>query len=159
MRAVITITTIFATVLMLAPSLSQAQACHNFHRKNCQASDNAYFEYNGQSKSALFKKGQTSELNIIIYKGQDYRVSVCTEPELGDRIEFRLKDSKSGEILYDNADTDYDQEFEFTCSYSRRIVLVVTVPDGETKAKKLKAREMACIGVLVEHMTTPKSGF
>jgi hypothetical protein len=159
MRAVTTITTAFALLLMLAPALSQAQACHNFHRKNCNASGNAYFEYNGQSKSALFKKGQTSELNIIIYKGQDYRVSVCTEPELGNKVEFRLKDSKSGDVLYDNADTDYEQDFEFSCSYSRRIILEVTVPDGETKEKRLKPREMACIGVLVEHMTTPKSGF
>ena len=159
MKAVKTITTVCAFLFMLVPMLGQAQHCHNFHRQNCYPSDNNFFEYNGQSKSALFKKGQTSELNIIIYKGQDYRVSVCTEPELGEKVEYRLKDSKSGEVLYDNADDDYAQDFEFSCSYTRRIILEVSVPDGETKDKKLKPRDMACLGVLVEHMSTPKSGF
>lgn len=159
MKAFKTITTLGALLLMLAPVVSKAQHCHNFHRQNCYPSENRYFEYNGQSKSALFKKGQTSELSIIIYKGQDYRISVCTEPELGDKVEYKLKDSKSGEVLYDNSVDEYAQDFEFTCTYTRRIVVEVTVPDGETKDKKLKPRDMACLGILVEHMTTPKSGF
>lgn len=150
---------VFAIVMLLLPIGLSAQHCNNFHRKNCYPSDNAFFEYNGQSKSALFKKGQTSEMNIIIYKGQDYRLSICTEPELGEKVEYKIKDAKTGEVLYDNAGDDYAQDFEFTCSYTRRIVIEVTVPDGETKDKKLKPRDMACLGVLVEHMTTPKAGF
>ena len=149
---------VFAFMLCM-PVLSQAQYCHNFHRSNCYRSANKFFKYNGQSKSALMAKGQSSNLNVVVYSGQDYRVSICTEPELGEKMEWRILDGKSKDVLYDNADDEYSQQFEFTCDKTRSLVFEVSVPDGETKNKRLKPTDMACLGLLIEHMATPKSGF
>lgn len=190
-----------------------AQYCNNFHRKFCNASDNGFFKYNGQSKSALFAKGKTSELNIIVYKGQDYRISLCADEILGSRIEFKIYEKKkvkvvkevkrketedvvdengdpTGEVkeveytekvstyeiqkqlLYDNASADYSPTIEFTIDQTRRIIIEVTIPDDGMpsdkggKGVKDKGRgkisqggDMGCLGILVEHMTTPKTGF
>ena len=46
------------------------------------------FSMNGQSKSAMVQVGQETELNIIVYRGQDYRISVMSrrqDPRRGPR--------------------------------------------------------------------------
>ena len=60
----------------------------------------------------------------------------------------------------------YANEIEFTVEKSRRLVIEITVPgDGgggsttKKKSKLLKSSDMGCVGILVEHMTTPISGF
>jgi hypothetical protein len=71
--------------------------------------------------------------------------------------------------LYDNKDDDYNMELEFSVEQTKRLFIEVTVPDegGDGKAKGvkqgkgklMKSSDMGCVGVLVEHMATPKSGF
>lgn len=81
---------IIALVIVSAPIASFGQYCNHFHEKYCLASENEMFKPNGQSKSALFAKGQTSELNIIVYKGQDYRISICMDENLGTQVKFKI---------------------------------------------------------------------
>jgi hypothetical protein len=152
-------------LLLFAVGMVQAQVCNNYHRekKFCPPSKDG-FVYNGQSRSAYFYRGQTSELNVIFHNKQDYRVSFCLEETLGDRIEFKIKDGKTGELLYNNADEDYTTTFEFRCESTRRLAFDITIPEegdggGGGKLKKLKATTAGCIGVLIEHMTTQRSGF
>lgn len=148
-------------ILALTPLAVSAQFCNNFHRKNCRsASDSGEeFLYNGQSKSAMFEKGQTSELKFIAYKGQDYRMVICTETALGNQVQFRIRDGRTGDVLYDNSADNMAQEFEFSCENTRHLSLEVTVPTGETKTEKYKPEDMACLGVLIEHKPTTKTGF
>lgn len=152
-----------AIVLLSAffPIVANGQFCNNFHRKNCKPSTNGgeEFFYNGQSKSAMFEKGQTSELKFIAYKGQDYRVTICTEEALGNQVHFKIKDGRSGEVLYDNASEEMIQDFEFSSENTRPLALEVTVPSGETKEEKFKPTDMACLGVLIEHRPSTKTGF
>ena len=81
---------IVAIVIFAAPVASFGQYCNHFHEKYCMPSENEMFTPNGQSKSALFAKGQTSDLNIIVYKGQDYRISLCMDENLGSQIKFKI---------------------------------------------------------------------
>ncbi|PCJ23592.1 MAG: hypothetical protein COA97_11275 [Flavobacteriales bacterium] len=193
-------------------------------------SENEMFKLNGQSKSALFSKGQTSELNIIVYKGQDYRVSLCMDENLGSQVKFKIYETKkvkvekvietkemeevmgpcgecngegtvdgemcyecegegqisTGEekevisketkivverqksLLYDNSQDGFSNEIEFSVESTRRLTLEISIPGGGSggasskgmkKSKMMRSSDMGCIGVLVEHMTTPKSGF
>ncbi len=224
---------ILGVMLLTAFGLLQAQYCNNFHRKYCYPSENEFFKYDGQSRSALFSKGQKSELTIIVYKGQDYRISLCSDVNLGEHIIFRIYEVKkvkvekvvehkstedeyktcetcSGEgyidgetcydcdgegqiptgntvevvtketkvvvekrkeLLYDNSQDDFAMDIEFSAQSTRKLILEVEVPEegggGISKGindkgkgkKKLNTAEMGCIGVLIEHMPTPKSGF
>jgi hypothetical protein len=198
--------------------------CNNFHVYECRKAANRAFKYNGQSKSAYFEQGQKSELSIVVYKGQDYRVSLCSDIEvLGDKIEFRVFEKKTipeikeikkvteeqetepcegctfgydadynecedcldGErltgktvkkeeitkkkvytkkkvLLYDNTSDDYAQEIEFSAATTKKLIIEVVVPVGESASaskNKLTPSDMACLGLLIEQMATPKGGF
>ncbi len=213
-------------VILLVPAMSFAQYCNHYHDKYCDPSENELFKLNGQSKSALFKKGQTSELSILVYKKLDYRISLCMDENLGSQIGFKIYEMKkvkvekviehkemeeemgpcsecngtgdidgeacwdcngAGEkstgnekevirkekqivlekqkqLLYDNSEDGYANEIEFTVEKSRRLVLEVSIPgegggaSTKKKSKLLKSTEMGCVGILVEHMTTPITG-
>jgi len=71
--------------------LSAQSECADYHKFNCARSSDARFSINGQSKSASVQVGVPTELNIIVYKGQDYRVSLCHDQKvLGDQLSIRL---------------------------------------------------------------------
>jgi len=218
---------IVVAVVILIPAMSFGQYCNHFHDRYCAPSENELFKLNGQSKSALFSKGQTSELSILVYKKMDYRISLCMDENLGSQIGFKIFEMKkvkvekviehkemqeemgpcaecsgtgsldgedcyecegAGEkstgnekevitketkvvvekqkqLLYDNSEDGYANEIEFTVEKSRRLVVEITVPGegGASSTKKrsklLKSSDMGCVGLLVEHMTTPISGF
>ncbi len=219
---------VLLAVIVIIPAMSFGQYCNYFHTKYCLKSENSYFKLNGQSKSALFSKGQTSELSVIVYKGQDYRVSLCIDENLGPQIKFKIYETKkvkvekiietktmedemkacgecngtgsidgetcyecNGELqvmtgeqvetvnketrvvterqkslLYDNSQDGFSNEIEFTVETTRRLTLEISVPGGGgessgsgKKGKMMRSSDMGCVGVLVEHMTTPISGF
>lgn len=77
---------------LLTAFFANAQSeCADYHRFNCDRSGDTRFSVNGQSKSASVQVGVPTELNIIVYKGQDYRVSFCyDEKVLGDHVMARL---------------------------------------------------------------------
>ncbi len=210
---------VILSAIVMIPAMSFSQYCNYFHTKYCLPSENKMFKLNGQSKSALFSKGQTSELSIIVYKKQDYRISLCMDENLGDQVKFKIYETKkvkvekvietkttedeyqkdeNGEfvvdeygeniptgnqieiveketkvvvekqkqLLYDNSEDGFSNEIEFTVESTRRLTIEITVPGGgggsTTKAKRgklMKSSDMGCVGILVEHMSTPVSGF
>ena len=62
------------------------------------------------------------------------------------------------ELLYDNSQDTYSRYIEFTAEGSMSLIVEVTVP-GEESKMKLKVRETGCVGVLVEHIKSQKTGF
>ncbi|PJA08049.1 MAG: hypothetical protein COX70_04750 [Flavobacteriales bacterium CG_4_10_14_0_2_um_filter_32_8] len=219
---------VLLAAIIVIPAISFGQYCNYFHTKYCLPSEDEMFKLNGQSKSALFAKGQTSELNIIVYNGQDYRISLCMDENLGSQIKFKIYETKkvkvekvietktmedeykkcsdcdgSGsvdgencytcygegqvatgeqvevinketrivienrkELLFDNSTDGFVNEIEFSVESTRRLILEISVPGGSgessaksMKGKMMKSSDMGCVGVLVEHMTTPIAGF
>lgn len=71
---------------------AQAQySCSDYHKFNCERSADTRFSINGQSKSASVQVGNPTELNIIVYKGQDYRVTFCFDRKIiGDHVVARI---------------------------------------------------------------------
>ncbi len=146
----------------------KVRKCFGYQRDSCAKSQNIFYKVQEDSRSALFLKGQTSQTPITIYNGRDYRISLCWDPVLGSRIQFKLIDSENQAVLYDNATDDYASEFEFTVTQTRHIVVEITVlgesllanADGnEDIIIVRKDKEMGCVGVLIEHMITPAKGF
>lgn len=77
--------------LLLATGAFAQDDCADFHRFNCERSTDTRFSMNGQSKSASVQIGVPTELNIIVYKGQDYRIAFCyDEKVIGDHVVARL---------------------------------------------------------------------
>lgn len=79
------------TTVLMAPHVSAQYNCTDYHKFNCERSADKRFSVNGQSKSASLQVGMVTELNLIIYRGQDYRISVCGDRKiLGGEVAIRL---------------------------------------------------------------------
>ncbi len=142
---------IFITLFILSTvySFSQTGACSNFHRKNCGVDSKhgeSGWNYNAQSKSGLFNQGMTSKIRCVIYKGMDYRINVCCETSFGAKLNYKIFDAKTNEILYDNATAKDEPTFEFQSTATRQLIIEVTVPKGSTEKDAHKPADAACVG-------------
>lgn len=165
------------TLVLLAawglPARAQVSDCSSYHRFNCERSTDARFSLNGQSRSALVKIGEETELNIIVYRGQDYRITVCHDEKiLGEALAIRLvekirvpKPGAKGEMmeeekaLWDNTEHDMASSIEFSCTATKRIAVEVNAPGAAERKGKRADQDMGCVGILIEHMPTPNIGF
>jgi len=155
----------FLTLIIIAvfstTIYAQASVCGQFHRKFCVLDGNkpGAWQYNAQSKSGLFNQGMVSKLRCVIYKGMDYRISVCCETLIGDKVSYKIFDSRTNELLFDNATAEDTQTFEFASVSTRQLIIEVVVPKGATEKYKHKAADAACVGLLIEHKITDRQGF
>jgi hypothetical protein len=87
--------------LMLIPSVDFAQGqreCYNTV-SFCDTKRKEGFTKNMQSLSGAFEQGDTSVVQIIVYKNMEYRVSVCSpsNPEYEGKLQFKIsKDVNKG---------------------------------------------------------------
>lgn len=82
---------IWAILLLLGGPVVAQYDCTDYHKFNCERSGDIRFSLNGQSKSASVQVGVATELNIIVYRGQDYRITFCFDEKIiGDHVVFRL---------------------------------------------------------------------
>ena len=153
--------TILIVAVISSSLFSQAGVCGNFHKKYCVlvSSKSEKWLYNAQSKSGLFNQGMVSKLRCVIYKGMDYRISVCCETVLGDKVSYKIFDSRTNELLFDNSASEDTQIFEFQSVSTRQLIIEVVVPQGATEKDKHKSTDAACVGLLIEHKITDKQGF
>ena len=141
--------------------------CLNFHKTKCQSYASKGYIMSNDSRSAIMRKGQTSEFRITIYQGKDYRISVCAdEANLGSTVHLRLIDYDTEELLYDNKDFNYVKDFEFTVVQTRTIKISIEIPEDQTQKASAnttglisKSINQGCVGFLIEEMSTPKTGF
>ena len=152
---------IILVVFFASATFSQTGVCTNFHKKFCvlERAKGEKWQYNAQSKSGLFNQGMISKLRCVIYKGMDYRVSVCCETVLGDKVSYKIFDSRTNELLFDNATAEDTQVFEFQSVSTRQLIIEVVVPTGATEQDKHKAQDAACVGLLIENKVTDRAGF
>jgi hypothetical protein len=141
--------------------MAQTSVCGQFHRKYCvfENTKSEAWQYNAQSKSGLFNMGMTSTLRCVIYKGMDYRIAVCCEPLLGEKVNYKIYDARTNEMLFDNRTAEDTQTFEFQSVSTRQLIIEVFVPQGATEKDKHKSSDAACVGLLIEHKVTEKQGF
>lgn len=159
--------------------------CSGYHEDNCEMPGN--FERNGQSKSALFAVGDTSELRLVAYKGHDYRIDICKNDEVfSNEVRFRILDTemkreqrveldtsgfndrrdtvtsykKKQVVLYDNKEDDNSTSLEFSNPDNTRRLTIQVIATGESSMSgNLKSRDMGCIGVSIGHQPSRKTGF
>jgi hypothetical protein len=102
--------------------------CADYHRFNGDPSGDKRFSINGQSKSAMVQVGKETELNIIVYKGQDYRISVSHDEKiLGEELAIRL---------VEKVRVPYDELVEVTTQ--EPILDATGKPTGTTQEVKTK---------------------
>jgi len=136
-------------ISLLLPILGYSQDCTDYHQYHCLYGDYSFF-YSRQSKSALFRPGQTSELKIVAYSGEDYYVSVCAHRKFGDIRYKILEDTPEKNVIYDNADDDFAKTITFTNEVTRNVIIEVSVPKGDER----NVNDRRCVGVVIQFRKT-----
>jgi len=122
-----------------------AQDCTDYHEFHCLFGDYTFF-YSKQSKSMLMRPGQKAELKIVAYGGEDYFVSVCATKKFG-KLRFKIiEDTPEKNILYDNAENNYEESVIFSNETTKNLIIEVSVPEASSDKK---AKEYRCVGVVI----------
>lgn len=132
-----------------------SQQCFDYH-KSCKLAYSK-FEYSEtrNSVSFLFKAGETKELQIPVFSGKDYRISLCADSVFNQIVALKFINSK-GNILYDNSEHNYELNLEFVSKQTQIAVLEISVPDIINPNGTIPK---GCIGIRIEDMVSVKLGF
>lgn len=87
--------------------------------------------------------GDVAEVDMTFFSEVDYRLLICSHEMLGD-IQFQLSDEE-GEVLYDNADHDFKESFDFRMEGTQTMKLKLMVPENEDS----KINPQGCVAILL----------
>jgi hypothetical protein len=137
---------IFKIVLLIALlifSFTGYSQCKNFAKKSCV--DNlAPFQHNGQLNRIIMRPGENAELPMVFYSGQDYRLQVCGQPNLGE-LKLRVYDRNHKEI-YNNTTSENNAHWDFNVASTQQLFIEVEVPESASKTDLMQS---GCVVMLV----------
>jgi hypothetical protein len=134
---------------LLSSSL-YAQDCFYYHEYFCKFPNTSYF-YSGQSRSALFAAGMSSQFKIVTFGGEEYHISICYERKFKNVHLRLLEDNEDKAVLYDNAQFNYQQTMTFSNNVARRVIIEISVPEDPAITD---SEELHCVGVLIHFRKT-----
>ena len=118
-------------IAMMGTALFAQNDCNNYHKFNCPRSSDKEFSLNGQSKSAMVTIGESTDLNIIVYRGQDYRISFCSEKTVvGENVEFQILQNQRVAVEKEFQETSLVEELDENGE-----------PTGELNGKLIRGRQ------------------
>jgi len=164
--------------------LPEIIVAHNTNGRPCKKSYNQCrskkkWQKNSQSCSAALIKGQPYEVTLVVYKDVEYRIAVCTDDqyasgqlefeiyEMERKAEYKIINGKKRRVysnlpkyLLKNSEADMVQDIEFISKKTRKLTLKITVPSGGAGKKNVfDADDYSCVGVLLQHQRSTKTGF
>lgn len=130
-------------VFALVGVITANAQCNNFTKKKCIPSLAPYI-HNGQLNSTSLAVGETAELDLTFYAGQEYRILVCGQ-EIFKDVKFKLKDRNDKELF--NSEGKSEKFWDFKINSTQQLKLeVTTVGDDQNKTGLAEA---GCVSVLV----------
>ena len=128
-------------IAILIPFGADAQ-CRSFTKKNCRPEIDPYI-HNGQLNSAVLYSGDSADIQLTFYSGQDYRLVVCSEEQLGD-THFQVFDIEKN-LIYDSQGKE-KQTFDFKVQSTRQLIVTVIIPESSSTHD---IDTSGCVSVLV----------
>ncbi|MBK9479312.1 MAG: hypothetical protein IPP56_05685 [Bacteroidetes bacterium] len=133
-------------LLMMAVifSVNTASAqCKNFTMKKCMPGL-APFLHNGQLNSTTLSPGESAEMQMTFYSGQEYRLLICGQEVLGN-IAFKVTDLDK-KSLFDSREHENASSWDFKMASTQQIVIEVIVPNQKSAND---IAQSACVSMLV----------
>lgn len=131
----------FLVFFSVALSSNANAQCNGFTKKKCMPTLAPYI-HNGQLNSTTLMAGETAELLMTFYSGQDYRISVCGQDQLG-KVQFNLLDVNK-KLLFSNKDHSLATTWDFNVKSTQQIIVEVIIPEV-----KSALAPSGCVAVLV----------
>jgi hypothetical protein len=117
--------------------------CNTFVKKKCLPKI-APFTQNGQMNTSTLSAGQKTTLNLTFYSGQDYRILVCAQEDLGD-VTFRIMDLQH-KVIFDSQKNDSPDFWDFKVKNTQEFIVEVQVPQSESTST---IPPSGCVSVMV----------
>jgi len=117
--------------------------CSAFTKKKCMPKIQP-FQQSGQINTSTMSAGQKTSLNITFYSGQDYRILVCGQPQLGE-LAFRVMDTNR-KVVFDSRKNDYPDFWDFKVKNTQQFIVEVQVPESESTSSVLPS---GCVSIMV----------
>lgn len=125
-------------------SVNNASAqCKNFTMKKCMPGLAPYL-HNGQLNSTTLSPGESAEMQMTFYSGQEYRLLICGQEILG-TIAFKVTDMDK-KPLFDSREHDNATSWDFKMTSTQQIVIEVIVPNSKNSND---ITQSACVSMLV----------
>lgn len=143
MKQTYSLKTIAAIVVLVFSNLAINAQCASFQKKKCMPKIQP-FTLNGQVNTSVLSSGQKTSLNLTFYSGQDYRIVVCGQPQLGD-LTFKVMDSNK-KVVFDSQKNDYPDFWDFKVKNTQQFIVEVQVPESESTSSVLPS---GCVSIMV----------
>ncbi len=130
------------TVLFFAVTIAAIGQCRNIAKKQCFPQLTPYIQ-NGQFNSARLAPGESAEVQMTFYAGQDYRLMICSEAVLG-VVNFKVFDAEKNE-LFDSRKTEV-KKWDFNVATTQSLSVQVEVPALDNPNKIVPD---GCVSILV----------
>jgi len=117
---------ILLLLILLIPFGTNAQ-CRSFTKKKCIPEISPYI-HNGQMNSAVLFPGDSADIMLTFYSGQEYRLVICSEEQLGD-VSYKVSNIDK-KLLYDSKSSE-KKSFDFKVASTQQLIVSVAVPESE----------------------------
>ena len=130
----------FIVAIISIPAWGMAQ-CSGFAKNKCLPKLSPYIN-SGQMYNTTLLAGDRTELSMTFYAGQNYRILVCAQKELGEVL-FKLKDGNNN-IFFSNK--GYGKLWDFNVQTTSELIIEVTTPPS---APDVTLDNSGCVAILV----------
>ncbi len=135
-------TLFIAIALVWGFSFEASAQCRSVAKKQCFPQLAPYTQ-NGQFNSVRLAGGETAEVQMTFYAGQNYRLMVCAEGVLGD-VSFKVSSADKQEI-FNSKKTDAKM-WDFNVAATQQLIVLVEVPPSDSQTKIIPE---GCVSILV----------
>jgi len=129
---------------LFAANTVEAQCSKTWVRKKCIPKI-APFIHNGQMNSTVMREGQSADLSLTVYSGQDYRILICHD-EVLENVAFKLYDNNK-KVIFDSRDHNDTDVWDFKVKTTMQLRIEVEV--GKNEDTTTGITNSGCVSILV----------
>jgi hypothetical protein len=134
---------VIGLIAMVIPIAAGGQ-CKSFVKKQCLPMV-APYTHNGQLNTAMMAAGQTAELQMTFYSGQEYRILICGQEALG-KLWFRLVDANKNEVFNSKNQKNSPNVWDFKMKSTQQISIEIHAPESDSPNELVPS---GCVSLLV----------
>ena len=117
--------------------------CKTYTKKECMPLLKPYI-HNGQMNNITLFPGEDASLVQTFYSGQNYRIQLCAQENLGDSVYFNVI-TEEGQLVYSTRNEDI-LYWDFKIANTQNLKITVVVPNLVPVAE---IEQNGCIAILV----------
>ncbi|MBL7882768.1 MAG: hypothetical protein JNL69_01765 [Bacteroidia bacterium] len=137
------ISAVIAFIALTLFSLPTQAQCNAYIKKKCLPNLQP-FTHNGQMSTTTVTAGQSAEVNLTFYSGQDYRIYICSQEILGE-CSFKVMD-QNRKVVFDSENHSNPDFWDFKVKSSQQFIVEVKTPVSESTNSIIPS---GCVTILV----------